>query len=139
MDHELFRKIFNAHSKTPCEAFFYETGKYPLRFVWAKRKFMYLWQILHRDENELISKVYKTQKLTHTRGDWYQIVKDDRVKYGIKESDEEISEMSQNKFKKMVEKKLHDSALKYLKELANKHSKSNIISQESLSKGQEIF
>ena len=90
MDHDLFRKIFNAHSKTPCETFFYETGKYPLRFVWAKRRLMYLWQLLHRDEDELVSKGYKTQKLTHTRGDWYQIVKDDKLKYGIAESDQEL-------------------------------------------------
>ena len=134
MDNDLFRKIFNAHSKTPCEAFFYETGKYPLRFVWAKRRFMYLWQLLHRDENELVSKVYMTQKLTHTRGDWYQIIKDDKIKYGISESDEEISEMSQTRFKKMVEKKLHESALKYLKDLANKHSKSTLISEEKFGK-----
>ena len=33
MDHDLLRKIFNAHSKTPCEEFFFEVGKYPLRFV----------------------------------------------------------------------------------------------------------
>ena len=85
---DLFRKIFNAHSKTPCETFFYETGKYPLRFVWAKRRLMYLWQLLHRDEDELVSKVYKAQKLTHTRGDWYQIIKADKLKYGISESDE---------------------------------------------------
>ena len=134
MDHELFRKIFNAHSKTPCETFFYETGKYPLRFIWAKRRLMYLWQILRRGEDELVSKVYKTQKLTHTRGDWYQIVKDDKVKYGIVESDEEISEMSQTKFKKMIENKLHESALKYLRDLANKHSKSTLISEEKFGK-----
>ena len=75
-----------------------------------------------------------TQKLTHTRGDWYQIIKDDKIKYGILESDEEISEMSQTRFKKIVEKKLHESALKYLKDLANKHSKSTLISEEKFGK-----
>ena len=42
--------------------------------------------------------------------------------------------MSQTKFKKMVEKKLHSSALIYLKELANKHSKSTLISEEKFRK-----
>ena len=130
MDHDLLRKIFNAHSKTPCEAFFFEVGKYPLRFVWAKRRFMYLWQLLHRDNDELVCKVYQTQKLTHTRGDWYEITKNERVKYGIEETDEEISEISQYKFKKIVEKKIHASALKHLHELASKHKKSSVIATE---------
>ena len=54
-----------------------------------------------------------TQKLSHTRGDWYQIINYDKVKYGTVVRDEEISEMSQNK---KVEKKLHASALKYRKD-----------------------
>ena len=91
---------------------------------------MYLWQLLHRDKDELVSKVYQTQKLTHTRGDWYEITKNERVKYGIEETDEEISQISQNKFKKIVEKKIHASALKHLHELASKHEKSSVISTE---------
>ena len=42
--------------------------------------------------------------------------------------------MSQTRFKKIVEKKLHESALKYLKDLANKHSKSTLISERKFGK-----
>ena len=78
MDLDLLRKILNAHSKTPSEAFFLELGKYPLRFVLAKRRLMYLWHILNRDTDELIWKVYQTQKLKCSRGDWYEVVVEDR-------------------------------------------------------------
>ena len=36
-DKDLFRNIFNAHSKTASELFYLETGKIPIRFVISKR------------------------------------------------------------------------------------------------------
>ena len=63
LDLDLLRRILKGHSKTAKEAFFLELGIYPLRFVLAKRRLMYLWHILHRDNSELIRKVYATQKL----------------------------------------------------------------------------
>ena len=128
------RKILNAHSKTAAELFYFELGKYPLRIVWSKRRFMYLWEILHRDTDELVRKVYETQKLSHNKGDWYLIMQDERAKYEISESDDEISKMSQNKFRKIVEKKIHQHALKYLHGLASKHSKSTKIAAEKFEK-----
>ena len=126
------RKILNAHSKTAAELFYFELGKYPLRIVWSKRRFMYLWEILHRDTDELVRKVYETQKLSHNKGDWYLIMQDERAKYEISESDDEISKMSQNKFRKIVEKKIHQYALKHLNTMASKRSKSTKIGVENL-------
>ena len=67
-DLNLMRKIFNSHSKTASELFFLESGKLPLRFVIYKRRLMYLWHILSRDESELIHKVYSVQTLKTTTG-----------------------------------------------------------------------
>ena len=69
LDMQLLRKIVNAHSKTACEALLFELGKLPLRFTLSKRRLMYLWQILHRDTDELTLKVHQAQKLKTTRGD----------------------------------------------------------------------
>ena len=128
------RKILNALSKTAAELFYFELGKYPLRIVWSKRRFMYLWEILHRDTDELVRKVYETQKLSHNKGDWYLIMQNERAKYEISESDDEISKMSQNKFRKIVEKKIHQYALKHLNTMASKHSKSTKIAAEKFEK-----
>merc|ERR1719318_1737740 len=78
LDMQLLRKIVNAHSKTASEALFFELGKLPLRFTLSKRRLMYLWQILHRDTDELTWKVYQAQKIKSSRGDWYQILKTER-------------------------------------------------------------
>ena len=135
MDLDLLRKILNAHSKTAAESFYLELGKYPLRFVWSKRRLMFLWEILQRDtKEELISKIYHTQKLIANKGDWYLIIQEDRLKYGIEESDLQISQMSQYRYRKLVEKKIHHVAVKYLRGLAEKHSKSTKIAEEDFGK-----
>ena len=35
---------------------------------------MYLWHFYRRNDEELIKKVYKTQKLKTTKGDWYEMI-----------------------------------------------------------------
>ena len=130
-DKDLFRNIFNAHSKTASELFYLETGKIPIRFVISKRRFGYLWQILTRSDEELIKKIYQTQSLIVTKGDWYQMIQNLKQKFGISSSDEEISKMSKNKFKSLVEKKVNEFAFKYLKDIAARHSKSLKILEES--------
>ena len=95
---------------------------------------MYLWHVLHRDTDELIRKIYETQKRKHNKGDWFEIMQNERSKYGIVESDTEISVMSQEKFRNMVEKKIQACAIKYLQGLASRHSKSANISVDKLEK-----
>ena len=40
---------------------------------------MYLWHILHRDESELIVKMYQAQGCDINRGDWEQIIQEERI------------------------------------------------------------
>ena len=118
------RKIFNAHSKTASELFYLETGKIPLRFVVYKRRLMYLWQILTRNDGELIHKVYSVQRLQTTRGDWFQIINEVKEKLAIDKSDEEISSMKKETFKTYIDKKTKVVAFEYLKKISRKHSNS---------------
>ena len=109
----LIRKLIKGHSKTAKEAFYLETGLLPTKFIIQKRKLMFLWNILQRNENELVKKVYNTQNIIATTGDWAISVKDDRIELGITETDEEISKMP------IVDKAVEKTALKVLNDIAN--------------------
>ena len=62
VDHYLLRKIMNGHSKTAKETLHLETGTIPIRFIIKQRRLAYLHHLLTRDERELISKVFYSQK-----------------------------------------------------------------------------
>ena len=104
------------------EAFYLELAVYPLRFNLAIRRFMYLWHILSRDKEELISKIYEAQKYEVNKGDWVRIMQEEREKYDILESDDDISKISQERFRNIVNKKVYSYAVKYLHDMASPHS-----------------
>ena len=95
---------------------------------------MYLWQVLHRDTDELTWKVYQAQKVKPNRGDWWQLLQTERENLNIHLSDEEIQKMSREKFKSIVEKNIQIEGLRYLSGLAAPHSKSDFIVSEMLEK-----
>ena len=100
-DTELLRKILNAHSKTAKEALYLELGIVPLRYHVSMRRFMFLWHVLRRGSNELINKVYSAQKCEVTKGDWAKIIEDEKKKYNVTETYEQILKMSKQKFRKI--------------------------------------
>ena len=75
VDEYLLRSIFKAHSKTSLEFLHLETGTKPIRFIVASRRLNYLYNILTKDENELIKRVYMAQKQKPTKGDWISLIK----------------------------------------------------------------
>ena len=126
-DQILLKSIVNAHAKTATEAFYLELAVLPLNYRLSVRRFMYLWHILHRDGDELIRKIYEAQKCLSVRGDWTELVEADKAKYGISESDSEIAEMSREKFKSKIQKKIEAHAVRCLNNIAENHSKSEQI------------
>ena len=136
----LIRKLIKGHSKTAKEAFYLETGLLPTKFIIQKRKLMFLWNILQRNENELVKKVYNTQNIIATTGVWAISVKDDRIELGITETDEEISKMPILRFRSIVDKAVEKTALKVLNDIANdpKRSKSRNLIRDRL-QCQEYF
>ena len=91
---------------------------------------MFLWHILHRETDELIWKIYETQKLKSSKGDWFVMIQEERQKHGISETDQQISIMSREKFQKIVEAKLKTSAVKHLTVFPEGHSKSEKIRED---------
>ena len=133
-DLALLRSILNAHSKTATEAFYLELGIYPLKYHLAKRRFMYLWHILHTDTSELIRKVFDLQKSSPNKGDWVKIMEEEQGTYDLQVSDAEISNMSRGKFENMVKKKIKTHAAQHLKNIGLNHSKSVAIASQKFEK-----
>ena len=78
VDHQLMRVIcHNAHSKTPVEFLYLETAAQPLKNVISSRRIMYLHNILSRNSDELVKRVFDAQKNNPTQGDFICLVKSD--------------------------------------------------------------
>ena len=75
VDESLMSGLVSAHPKTPKEALFLETGTLPIKYVWASRRLLYLQTILTRGSEELITKVYLSQKSNPKKGDFFELVK----------------------------------------------------------------
>lgn len=97
VDEYLIRKILNAHSKTPIELLYLETGIIPIRYILKARRLSYLRNILQRTPDELISRVYFGQKRKPVRDDWFLTVQTDMEELKCIEGD--IKNISKYKFK----------------------------------------
>ena len=121
VDEFLLRKILQGHSKTPLELLYLETGAIPIRYIIKARRLTYLRNILSRDKNELISRVYFGQKRKPLKDDWYLTVKNDLEELNIQLSENELIRMPKNKFKKFLRAKISEAAFKYLQKLGSDH------------------
>ena len=124
IDLMFIRKLVKGHAKTAKEAFHMETGLLPIRFVCMKRRVMYLHHILSKPTSEMIRRVYEVQKQIYTKNDWYSLVQDNKNELGIQLSDEEISKMSKERFRSLVQTAIDKRAMVYLNNIASGHSKS---------------
>ena len=133
VDLMLQKKILNAHCMTAKEAFYLETGLMPIKFMICKRRMLYLWNILHRAENELLKRFYDAQNLVKTKSDWVELIESDKKELDITLSDEEIKLMKEHKFKNIVNVAVAKKTLDYLNKIADSHSKSKILVKFKLS------
>lgn len=124
IDLMLLKKLTNGHSKTAKEAFYLETGSLPLKYICMKRRLMYLHTILKRSETEITRKVYNVQKMIRTKGDWFGLVIQNREELMMSHTDEEISNMSKDRFRILVNSLVEKRALAQLNSIAMGHSKS---------------
>ena len=85
---------------------------------------MFLWDILHKNENELVRKVFNSQKAFSVKNDWVIQVQQDLNECNIDLSNDEISKMKRLTFKKIVKEKLQSLAAQYLITKKRQHSKS---------------
>lgn len=132
LDNYLMRTILKAHSKVPTELLYLETGTIPVEFVITSRRVNYLHNILRRDDEELVARVYSVQKRKQGKGDWSSIIKQDMEVIELKMSETEIKETGQAKFKKVVRQLVRKAAFKYLQEKKDTHTKIKGIAYKDL-------
>ena len=114
-DAEYFRICFQSHSKTARDAYYAETGKHKIRHILAKRRFMFLKNILNRP-GQLINKIYKCQLLRPVKNDFCLTIQSDKQYYNIELDDDEIMIMSKRSFKSYLERKINFKVLEEFKE-----------------------
>ena len=61
LDEMLLRFLLSAHSKTPLEMLYLESGAIPVKFILASRRLNYFYEILDRDDEELTKRVVMEQ------------------------------------------------------------------------------
>ena len=126
-DRMLMRHILNAHCKTGIEWIVADTGKLNLRSLIQIRRLMYLWHLLSRNESEMIHRIYDSQKVSSSVGDWVRLVEADKTELGIALTDKEIQGVSKSVFNKFVKKKVKTNMMKYLSEKKKSHTKAKFI------------
>ena len=138
VDKILLRNILDAHSKTPVEWMYADTGKLDLKSIIQIRRLMFLWQILSRNESELIHRVYQSQKISSNKGDWFRMIESDKKELDINMTDREIQGMSKQMFKTLVKKKVKASFIQHINSLKAKHSKSKYLECSELKTAEYI-
>ena len=124
-DRIFFRKLFQVPNCTAIEAFYLETSSLPIRFILMGRRLLYYWDILHKNESELVKKVFYSQKKFAVKNDWVLQIQCDLNECKIDLTETEIFEMSKYSFKKLIKEKIRILAADYLINQKEKHSKSN--------------
>ena len=123
-DRIFFRRLFEVPNCTAIEAFHLETSTIPVRFLLIKKRLHYYWNILQREDEELVKKVYCSQKSFSVKNDWFLQVKADLDECQIDLSECEIAYMRKYAFNKLVNEKINLIAAQYLIGLKERHSKS---------------
>ena len=132
VDRIFFKQLFNCHSKTAIEFYYSESASIPIRVKISAKRLMYWWHILSVDKNELIYRVYSAQKLSPVSGDWVNQLETDKQQFNITLSDNEVSCISQNKFRNYVQKRSIELTIEYLERLQRKNSKSKQIDMRDM-------
>ena len=70
VDTMLLRRILNAPKSTPKEMLYLELGCLPYRSSIKNRRLMFLFYILHQDQNSIIYRFFESQKNHGTSKDW---------------------------------------------------------------------
>ena len=114
-DRSYMRRVFDCPVSTPIESYYLETSSLPVRFILMGRRLMYLWTILHKNDSELVRKVFDTQKQLPVKNDWVLQVEEDMHKCKLELTEEDIASMKQDKFRKMVNNGIQQLSEEYLK------------------------
>ena len=132
VDEALLRGILKAHAKIPREALYLETGSMPIKYIIKSRRINYLHNILKKDDEELVKEIYYAQKESPVEGDFCKLVAADMDHVEMNMSENEISNIKKEAFKKIVKKKVTEAALNKLIQAKENHSKMSQVTYSKL-------
>ena len=132
LDNQILRYICGAHAKTPTEFLFLETGSLPLSYNIASRRMIYLQNILKRNQNELVRRVYIAQRNNPTEGDYCSLVEEDFKHVNISLTENAIIAMNEDQYKYYIKKHVKLTAFNYLRKIQEPHTKVNPIHYTNL-------
>ena len=113
----LLRRIFAAHSKTPKELLYLETGNTPVRYILMARQINFLHYILNENKDSLLQNFFKAQEKSPVKGDWVLRVKKDLEELGLNMTFLEIAWTPKSNLKKITREKVKSAAFRYLLEV----------------------
>ena len=93
---------------------------------------MYHHHLLTQEEGETIKLIYEKQKISPTKGDWYELSLKDFDFIEEKIDDDKIKMLTKAEFKKKIKMLVKKAALKYLNKEKDGHKKVKNIDYNSL-------
>ena len=109
------RQLFNVQRSCPIPLLYLESGQIPARFIVQKQKLVYLFDILQRNDESLLSKFFKVQEENPVKGDWTIEVKDLLKSLNLNWSFHDIKILTKQNFKNIIDVAIKKSAKEYLK------------------------
>ena len=132
VDHKILRYICQAQAKIPTEFLYLEAGALPLPFIVASRRMIYLQNILKRNPEELVKRVFIAQKNNPTEGDYINLVQEDFSLAKIPYDENAITAMGEDQYKEYIKKHIQAAAFSHLTMVQKTHIKVNKIRYENL-------
>ena len=123
IDRLLLRRLLRVPESTPSESYFLELGILPISIIIKARRINYLYYILSRNKDEMLSTFFSTQWNNPCRGDWSEQIKVDLHDFGIECNFEEIKSKSKDSFKHLVKVRAREYAQMLLTKKKASHSK----------------
>ena len=108
------KRILHAPSSTTNCFTFLELGILPIEFNIHISQLNFLHHILTLDAIDPVLQSYHQQKVFEYEKNWYNEVKNLRIRYELQETDEDIANLSKEKWKSRVKEQVIDFAINYL-------------------------
>merc|ERR1712240_493595 len=109
-----------------------ETGAIPMRFILSSRRLLYHNNILKRENEELVKRIYREQLKNPLKGDFVELLKADFNMFNIVQNDEEIRNMKTSTYKNFIRKCTKSAAFEYLTTKQTSHIKIKTIKYTQL-------
>ena len=109
-----------------------EAWAIPIRFIIASRRLIYHHNILRRENNELVKRIYQEQVRNPTKGDYSELIKDDFKIINEVQDDVVIQNTNTNAYKTHIKKCIRAAAFQYLTRKQATHSKIKTIEYKQL-------